>query len=618
MPVQKKHNGKSVVGYTATEMGHTDSTLTKDENNPARMFWYYKNSDGTTGDPMNVKDQDEMLGLMDYKKAKQIRKKSFGTLIAEQEGGLGESIKSAISQKTKAKVMGIKEAFDPMNIAKKMTFGSNWAPAMMGKAMGRKQEDIAHFTGANIKTSKLGRTAALNLKDNDDTEDAPTPAIESVKAIYKILKDREKQTKDWNKNDDKFDRTDKKQENLRHQELLKALSLRRAKKEKEEPTKKKVEEEKKEQPKVEKPKAEPTKKKGAEKAPKKEEVKPTEKAPPKEPKKTAEKVQKEKPKEVKKEAEKPKEVKKEPEKVPKKEEPTPQKPAEKVPSKEVAKPSAEKISEPQQLGKLSSKFETGGAKNAAAIVGWDSTGGTSYGTYQIASKVGAMSSFLAFAQAKGETDIVSRLKSAGPADTGGKSGPFVDEWKKIAAEKGASFEKLQHDFIEDSQYKPAAQTLLKGTGYDVEKQSPAIKDVFFSTVVQHGPGSPKYNNGAYGIFKKAIDDNGGSGADPKKIISSVYEIRATKFSSSTEKVRESVQKRFVQEKSLALDMLNQSGQQIDQSSKENSQIRGELNKDTSSSTTLNNTTVNQSVQSTSSRRPRVDDRPALVVKGDKG
>jgi len=268
---------------------------------------------------------------------------------------------------------------------------------------------------------------------------------------------------------------------------------------------------------------------------------------------------------------------------------------------------------PQELGKLSSKFESGGRKNPGAVVGWDSTGGTSYGTYQIAAKVGSMAAFLKFAEAKGETDIVSRLKSAGPADTGSDKGPFVDEWKKISAEKGKDFDKLQHDFIEDSQFKPAAKTLLQGTGYDVEKQSDAIKDVFFSTVVQHGPGSAKHNNGAYGIFKKAIQDNGGINADPKNIINSVYEIRGTKFGSSSEKVRKSVQDRFVQEKALALDMLSNDGNKVDQSSKENADLKEKLNKDKSAQTTNNTTTTNKQTNNVQSQQ-KVDDRPPHVRK----
>jgi hypothetical protein len=103
---------------------------------------------------------------MDYKEAKEIRKKSFGTLLAEQEGGFGTSMKKAIGLKTKAKTEGIKQFFDPMNIAKFMTFGSNWAPAMLGKATGRKQESINFFTGARKKGER-----AEQLQDTKNTAD---------------------------------------------------------------------------------------------------------------------------------------------------------------------------------------------------------------------------------------------------------------------------------------------------------------------------------------------------------------------------------------------------------------------------------------------------------------
>ena len=44
------------------------------------------------------------------------------------------------------------------------------------------------------------------------------------------------------------------------------------------------------------------------------------------------------------------------------------------------------------LGSLSEKYESGG--RGSSTVGYDSTGGTSYGKYQIASKVGAMDDYL--------------------------------------------------------------------------------------------------------------------------------------------------------------------------------------------------------------------------------
>ena len=97
---------------------------------------------------------------MDYAEAKKIRGKSFGTMLGEHEGGLGESFKAAISQKTQAKMTGLKEKFDPMNIAKFVTGGSNWAPAMLGKLTNRKQSDVDYFSGVKRRgkgtAEKLG------------------------------------------------------------------------------------------------------------------------------------------------------------------------------------------------------------------------------------------------------------------------------------------------------------------------------------------------------------------------------------------------------------------------------------------------------------------------------
>ena len=428
-------------------------------------------------------------------------------------------------------------------------------------------------TGKDLLLALLGGTGKNKVPKGQANEPIDTDALSKstqvLGMIYKTMqRAREDQISQMEiaKN---FDKTKESDEEDRNNELIKALTLKRKPKKKEPP--------KKEPPKEEKPK--PTTKKDEGKG-KPTEAKPT---------KTTEKPVEAKP------AEKPTAEKVTPKETPK----VPEKKVTEV-KPEVAKPSAEKA--PVQLGRLSSKFETGGAKNAAALVGWDSTGGTSYGTYQIAAKVGTMDSFLAFAQSKGQTDIVSRLKSAGPADTGSKQGPFVDEWKKISAEKGKDFENLQHAFIEESQYKPAAKALLKATKYDIEKQPDAIKDVFFSTVVQHGQG------GAKSVFTKALEKSGGPDSDPKTIISNVYEIRATKFSSSTEKVRESVQKRFVQEKSQALDMLNNNGSKIDQASKENKDMKKAADVKQQINVNNNSSTQNQSTTSQPAAADDYDDR----------
>jgi predicted chitinase len=246
---------------------------------------------------------------MDYQEAAKIRKKSFGTLLAEQEGGFGQSLKAAISQKTQARIKGIKETFDPLNIAKKLTFGSNFAPAMLGKLIGADKKRVDYFSGVKSKNT-------ANLQSSDSTNSPEV--IECLGYIYKSLKQSIDDKHQYEKeNKDRIQKEDE-EEDSRNQELVKALTARRKKKEK-----------------VSKKK--PLEEKPSKEAPSKEKPSPEKPAAPKEPAPKA--PVKEAPKAPVKEA--PKAPVKEAPKAPVKEAPkAPVKEAPKVPS---VKPSAEKI-----------------------------------------------------------------------------------------------------------------------------------------------------------------------------------------------------------------------------------------------------------------------------------
>lgn len=122
---------------------------------------------------------------MDYKKASSIRKKSLISLIAqnkfEQGQGLGSSIGSAISDKFKAKAVGIKEKFDPLNwisaMTGKGTFGKV-ATTLAGRAFGRGDEAIEYFGGYARKNKKddpqrtnIGPGRVVPLRVGDSTAD---------------------------------------------------------------------------------------------------------------------------------------------------------------------------------------------------------------------------------------------------------------------------------------------------------------------------------------------------------------------------------------------------------------------------------------------------------------
>lgn len=158
-------------------------------------------------------------GRMGYREAQGIRKKSFGALLGEQEGGLGTSLKKAMSLKSKAKMTGIREAFDPMNIAKKLTFGSNLAPAIVGKMFGRKQEDIAHFTGGKVRSADT----SSKLKPIDKEPGAKDGMVDILTKILTLLQktnDSEIKSKEKQHNYDEENEIEKEK---KRKELLFAL-----------------------------------------------------------------------------------------------------------------------------------------------------------------------------------------------------------------------------------------------------------------------------------------------------------------------------------------------------------------------------------------------------------
>jgi len=219
-----------------------------------------------------------------------------------------------------------------------------------------------------------------------------------------------------------------------------------------------------------------------------------------------------------------------------------------------AKGEPDTIREPG-VGGLSARFESG--REGVAAVGFDRTGGTSYGTHQISSKAGTMRRFIEFLD-EVAPEWADRLSAAGPANTGSTRGRMPEAWRSIAAEDPARFEKLQHDFIRKEFYQPARDRILDMTGIDFERAPKAFREVLWSTSVQHGP------SGAARIFGDVIDRVAGDGEGVrfgKDLIRGVYSKRQTQFASSTPEVRGSVKSRLAQEKQLALAMLD--GSSID-------------------------------------------------------
>lgn len=96
-----------------------------------------------------------MTDNLSYDKARGIRQTGLLNTITNRlisGDSISSSIRNSISDRTKATVIGLKEKFDPLNIARAFTGGSKLAPVLLGRMMGRSQSDVDYFTGNKNKS----------------------------------------------------------------------------------------------------------------------------------------------------------------------------------------------------------------------------------------------------------------------------------------------------------------------------------------------------------------------------------------------------------------------------------------------------------------------------------
>lgn len=169
---------------------------------------------------------------MDYKKASEIRKKGLISLIAEnkfQEGkGLGASIGGAISQKFKAKAVGVKESFDPLNIISKMTGKGTFgriATTIAGRAMGKSEKDIGYFGGYAKK--RKHHYVDTNVSPMEYDEGAGRPSRDPIASILGEMYQFMQQTHEVDKKDFEIQQAFLEEQNsdaeTRHKQLVRAI-----------------------------------------------------------------------------------------------------------------------------------------------------------------------------------------------------------------------------------------------------------------------------------------------------------------------------------------------------------------------------------------------------------
>ena len=201
------------------------------------------------------------------------------------------------------------------------------------------------------------------------------------------------------------------------------------------------------------------------------------------------------------------------------------------------------------LGELSAKYETGGRGPGTVSTGAGDPGGVSYGSYQMASKMGVPTRFVTQPGFPWSADF--RDLQAGTA-------PFTACWKRIAAAESEAFQRAQHAFIKKSHYDMLAAKILNDDDLDVNTRCRALQDVIWSTAVQHGGATPIVHRALANVTLPKTDP----GYD-EQVICAIYAERGRKkadgnlayFSKSSPSVQKGVANRFKNELQDALAML---------------------------------------------------------------
>jgi hypothetical protein len=150
---------------------------------------------------------------MNYHEAARTRKTGLSALIVNNLMS-GGSIKGAISDRMQASMMGLKEKFDPLNIASKLTGGSKIGPALLGRMTGRSKEDINYFADRK----RIHRFD--NVMNQGHGSGDSRKATEILENIYSFMvKTRESQIKD-NHSSIKFENERQQANQRRHDEVM--------------------------------------------------------------------------------------------------------------------------------------------------------------------------------------------------------------------------------------------------------------------------------------------------------------------------------------------------------------------------------------------------------------
>jgi len=212
----------------------------------------------------------------------------------------------------------------------------------------------------------------------------------------------------------------------------------------------------------------------------------------------------------------------------------------------------------ENIGALSEKYESRGDPG---IIGWDSTGGWSYGKYQLAANTGSLNEFHNWLKNK-YPELESQLYAAGgPAGGRAGSAAYKEAWSLVmGTDEGGE---VQSQYAGLKYYVPGAKRILNGSGINLALRSITVRQAAFSTTIQHGAG------GASKVFRNALAGLGFTSTDitatvptDAALIRALYSERRAEhggkyFPSSSEGIRNSVVNRFHNEEADAIRSLNE-------------------------------------------------------------
>jgi len=173
------------------------------------------------------------------------------------------------------------------------------------------------------------------------------------------------------------------------------------------------------------------------------------------------------------------------------------------------------------IGQLSAAYEGSGDPGQ---IGYDSTGGWSYGTYQLAHE--NAKKFIDQSKYRDEFRGLTFNSEA-----------WKNKWKEVAKKDPDGFKQTQHEYIGQTHYAPQIKKLA-GAGINENTLSPALRDVIWSTAVQHGANTNIVINALKSLPSNATDE---------QKIRAIYKNRwagGKQFASSAKSVKNAVYNRF--------------------------------------------------------------------------